>query len=166
MSLADHSYHIIPLEECHAWEILSWKYPTPYDFYNAPVDDYGAHYVRQFMRPDLQFHAVLDEHETLVGFCSFGLDGQVAGGNYEESALDIGLGMKPALTGQGRGQGFFEAILQHGLSLSQLEKIRLTVADFNRRALTLYQKFGFEQKECFLDDLTQVPYTILVRPAS
>jgi ribosomal-protein-alanine N-acetyltransferase len=165
MHAKDHIYRVTPLEEHHAWDILSWKYPTPYDFYNPPVDDQGEHYVRQFLRPELQFHAVIDRLENMVGFCSYGLDGQVPGGDYQLDALDIGLGMKPEFTGQGLGSAFFDAILTYAVRTVNPDKVRLTVAKFNRRAEKLYENFGFELEDEFLD-MSKVPYRILIRHAS
>jgi RimJ/RimL family protein N-acetyltransferase len=119
--------------------------------------------VKQFLNPDLAFHAVLGEHDEFIGFCSYGIDGQVPGGNYTEDALDIGLGMKPELTGQGRGEDFFGAILKFAEKNMNPDTCRLTVAKFNERALTLYKNFGFRDYSEFEDLQSHVPYTILVR---
>jgi RimJ/RimL family protein N-acetyltransferase len=159
----DHIYHIMPLEECHARDILRWEYQTPYDFYNPPVDEHRDHYISMFLKPELRFHAVLDQHENLIGFCSYGIDGQVPGGNYDEDALDIGLGMKPEFTGQGRGEAFFDAVVDYAMQTINPSKLRLTVANFNRRAFHLYENFGFEAADEFFDSLYKVPYTILIK---
>ena len=163
MSISGDNYSLKPLEERHAWDILSWEYPFPYDFYNTSFDNYQEHYVRQFVDPELKFHAVLDSYGTMIGFCSFGADGQVPGGNYSDEGLDIGLGMRPELTGQGNGAAFFGAILDYALSTFRPKFLRLTVAKFNLRALKLYQNFGFEVQGEFSAQLNGVPYRILVR---
>ena len=82
MSVSDDNYWLKPLEERHAWDILSWEYPFPYDFYNPSVDYHQKHYVSQFLNPDLKFHAIIDARGKMIGFCSFGSDGQVPGGDY------------------------------------------------------------------------------------
>ncbi len=158
----DDNYQVKPLEECHARDILKWKYRAPYDFYNPPDDDRAEEYVQLFLKPELHFHAVLDSEDNFIGFCSYGIDGQVPGGNYSDDALDIGLGMKPELTGQGRGAAFFDAVLDYALTTINPERLRLTVANFNRRAITLYEKFGFVADDEFADSHFNVPYTILV----
>lgn len=163
MSVTDDNYRLKPLEERHAWDILSWRYPSPYDFYNPPVDDHQEHYVKQFMNPEFNFHAVLDACGTMVGFCSFGIDGQVPGGDYSDEALDIGVGMRPEFTGQGKGAAFFGAVLSHALGTLGPERLRLTVAKFNQRALKLYANFGFEVNDEFVEQPYAVPYSILVR---
>jgi len=88
-----------------------------------------------------------------------GYDQRVLG----QSALDIGLGMKPVFTGQGYGRRFFAAILEFADRTLSPERFRLTVANFNERALRLYRDFGFETSDEFVEARTHVAYTILVR---
>lgn len=155
--------HLILLEEDHAREILTWRYPPPYDFYNPPQERVEEDYIREFIKPEYQFHAILDDNDGFIGFCSFGLDGQVPGGDYKQEALDIGLGMKPELTGCGLGDQFFAAILQYANSKFHPWQVRITVANFNKRALRLYEKFGFTKSDDFEDHTLKVPYTILIK---
>ena len=157
------SYHLIPLEEEHALDILTWRYPAPYDFYDPPSDRPAEDYVREFIKPEYQFHAVLNSQNEFSGFCSYGLDGQVVGGNYQEEALDIGLGMKPELTGNGQGYHFFRSILYFAQANFEFNRFRLTVADFNQRAIRLYTNFGFTRHDEFTDSVLNNPYTILMK---
>jgi [ribosomal protein S18]-alanine N-acetyltransferase len=152
-----------PLREVHARAIIKWRYLPPYDFYNAPVDNHTDRYVREFLNPEWAFHAVLDSDDRHIGFCSFGRDGQVPGGDYSLDALDIGLGMTPELTGRGLGVGFFGAILAHAAEHLRPRQCRLTVADFNVRALKLYSKFGFQIQDEFVDERSNMRYRVLVR---
>ena len=154
-------YTLQILTEAQACHILTWRYPLPYDFYNPPDDDHKAHYVSQFVKPELNFHSVLNANKEMMGFCSYGLDGQVLGGDYSTEALDIGLGMDPRYTGKGLGLAFFAAILNHAESHFGADKIRLTVANFNLRALRLYEKFGFLAESDFIDKRNYTAYTIL-----
>jgi len=50
--------------------------------------------------------------------------------------------MKPNLTGQGLGTAFFSFIVQTVQEEHHLP-LRLTVAQFNKRAIHLYEKLGF-----------------------
>ena len=165
MSLAEvyseNLFTVIPLEDLHARKILSWKYDPPYDFYNPPADSDEDEVVREFLKPVLQFHAVMDKNNTMVGFCSFGIDGQVQGGDYNAEALDIGLGMHPDMTGKGHGKRFFQCILDFAYRKYAPRMIRLTVARFNRRALNLYYKFGFIEESRFLNTNRGEEYIIL-----
>jgi RimJ/RimL family protein N-acetyltransferase len=155
-------FRIVRLSKAQARDILDWRYQKPYDFYNPPDDDHSERYVTAFVRPELQFHAVLDECNQFLGFCSYGIDGQVPGGDYSHPALDVGLGMKPEFTGQGLGVAFFTAILRHANQFLGAGRIRLTVADFNKRAMSLYNQFGFSPDSEFVDARNQVKYTILM----
>ena len=160
--MIDHkNYSMRPLEDRDARAILLWRYERPYNFYNPPENNKQDYYVAQFLDPELMFHVIVDLADNLVGFCSFGTDGQVTGGDYTADALDIGLGMKPELTGQGRGREFFWTILEHTQTFSP-PRVRLTVATFNERAMQLYRRFGFEEVEQFIDVFLDVPYTVMV----
>ncbi len=158
------SYQLVPLQAKHAKEILVWRYPPPYDFYDAPEQRPPEDYVTEFLRPEYQFHAILDDQDHFIGFCSFGIDGQVPGGNYESEALDIGLGMRPELTGKGNGYQFVDAILLHARKQFDPSCFRMTVASFNERALKLYKRFGFNYVEEFVGNARDISYTILTCP--
>jgi GNAT superfamily N-acetyltransferase len=155
-------YTIDTLTADHARQILCWRYPSPYDFYNPPetslIED---QYIEQFLNPIYEFRAVIDSQQVLAGFCSFGIDGQVPGGDYSEAALDIGLGMRPDLTGLGLGAAFFAAILAFSQSHFYAAQLRLTVAQFNRRAVTLYKHFGFRETAKFTDSEHAIAYTVM-----
>ncbi|MFT7686266.1 MAG: ribosomal-protein-alanine N-acetyltransferase [Candidatus Azotimanducaceae bacterium] len=151
-------FQIVPLTKEHALDIFGWRYPAPYDFYDPP----NSNDPEPLLDPIFQFHSVLDENTDFLGFCSFGIDGQVLGGDYSMPAIDIGLGMKPAETGQGLGYSFFGAILNFAVRNYHFGMIRLTVADFNERAISLYKKFGFEEQQRFVNRYSRVSYTILI----
>jgi GNAT superfamily N-acetyltransferase len=89
------------------------------------------------------------ENEILIGYCCFGKSaivpiGLQLGAYPENGALDFGLGMRPDLTGRGRGYAFVNSILDFALFKFNSNLFRLTVAQFNKRAVTLYKKLGFE----------------------
>ena len=73
---------LVPLDEVHAREIVTWRYEPPYDVYDMAGADPVA-----LADPGLGFHAVL-AGDHLVAFRSFGPDGRVPGWKYDESALD------------------------------------------------------------------------------
>ena len=156
-------FSIVAIKEEHARDILTWQYPLPYDFYNPPQDGRDAFYVYQFLRPEFAFHAILDETGNFIGFCSFGIDGQVTGGDYSRQALDIGLGMRPNYTGHGYGARFFKTIEHFAVRKFDPESVRLTVATFNRRAMRLYRSFGYQDLSQFTDASNDVDYIILIK---
>ena len=71
-----------------------------------------------------------------------GRDANLYGG---EDVIDIGLGMKPALTGKGIGKEFFQAGIAFARKEFNAKMFRLSVATFNTRAITLYKNIGFKQ---------------------
>lgn len=131
------------MSENFAKEILSWQYDIPYDFYNNELTD-------ETMSEILNgtYVAIVDEDNQLVGYYCTGISSQVPAGKeysaYIENMIDIGLGMKPNLTGKGNGESFFNWILQEIESTTRLP-LRLTVATFNNRAIKLYENAGFNK---------------------
>ena len=98
---------------------------------------------RSFLDPRLDYHAARLDGE-LVGFCCFGPAARVAGGDYRrEELLDVGLGLRPDLTGRGLGLAFVRAVLAHAGATRAPAGYRLTVAAFNRRAVRVYERAGF-----------------------
>jgi RimJ/RimL family protein N-acetyltransferase len=100
----------------------------------------------------------------LIGFRSFGPDGQVPGWDYDDSALDTGGGLRPELTGQGLGRLVISVGLDHGRSLFAPPAFRVTVASFNARALRTVESLGFERVGTFKAARDARDFTVLVRP--
>jgi hypothetical protein len=87
----------------YAAEIVTWRYPPPYDLYDTSDADAAT-----LTSADGGFFALVDRDE-LIGFRSFGADGQVPGGSYDSAALDTGGGLRPDLTGKGLGRTAVQA---------------------------------------------------------
>lgn len=118
--------------------------------------------MRTFLGPRNNYYTIADASGDLVGYCCFGPDAQVGGGDYTACALDVGLGMRPHLTGQGRGLAFFSAILDFGRRTFAPQAFRVTVAAFNQRALRVYEKAGFRATQTFRRDGDGLPFVILI----
>ena len=97
----------------------------------------------------------------LEGYCSFGSDGQVLGGCYSTQALDIGMGIKPDLVGQGRGKLYALAVTRYGINQYKVEHLRVTIAQFNKRAQRVWQQLGFKQVEKFVKAGTKEEFVIM-----
>ncbi|MGE7946951.1 GNAT family N-acetyltransferase [Lysinibacillus sp. NPDC093688] len=131
------------MNEMYATDILNWKYDEPYDFYNNELCDES---LKEFL--ESPYYSIVNDKEELVGFFCTGTSAQVPKGHdygaYAEECIDVGVGMKPGLTGKGYGAEFFSFILNE-LQQEKNGPLRLTVASFNTRAIHLYEKLGFEK---------------------
>ena len=136
-----------PMSQKYASEIVSWRYEAPYDLYNYAADD-REKAVDYLINEKNRFFAVLDEG-CLVGFRSFGEDGRVDGGSYDDSYLDTGGGSRPDLTGKGLGAEIIVKALQFGSEEFETERFRVTVAEFNERALKVHRRIGFQEDQRF-----------------
>jgi RimJ/RimL family protein N-acetyltransferase len=141
----------------YAADILSWRYPAPYDYYD--VTDADLDY---YLDPANGFFAVLCGGE-FIGFRSFGPDGQVPGGTYDDSALDTGGGLRPELTGRGLGRPVIAAGLEFGRERFAPDAFRVTVASFNTRALRVVASVGFRPVHSFAAAMDGRSFEILVR---
>lgn len=126
------------MDAAGARAISTWQYDPPYDFYDAIADEDD---LSELLDPSFwtdDYHAVFDERARLVGFFSF---------KRRDSALVIGLGLHPELTGRGLGRGFGDAGLDYARRKYQPETFMLDVATFNRRAQRVYEAAGFKPGE-------------------
>lgn len=151
---------IVPMTPAYAAEIASWRYPAPYDCYDMTGADPAF-----LTSPESGYFALTDE-TGLIGFRSFGADGQVPGGDYDDSALDTGGGLRPDLTGKGMGREAIWTGLEFGRQLFRPPAFRVTVATFNVRAQRVIAALGFHQIDAFSARTDGRSYGIWLRPES
>lgn len=139
----------------NATKIVNWKYEPPYSFYNMSDTIHWTEdpeEIEELM--DGSYFSVSTLNNELIGFYCYGQNAQVPDGVkqglYMEERLDIGLGLRPDLTGNGNGYFFVRKGLEFGQSKYETTAFRLTVASFNHRAISLYKKVGFRNKETFI----------------
>lgn len=119
----------------------SWRYQGEYSFYDMNADPED---LEEFLDPEKRegvYFVVLSQNE-IIGFYSFQRP--------DQETVDIGLGMKPELTGKGNGAAFLAAGLQFAETRYRPKNITLSVATFNQRAITLYEKLGFRKVASFV----------------
>jgi RimJ/RimL family protein N-acetyltransferase len=124
-------------------EIVAWRYPPPYDFYDGDVDP--------VTNPERFFEA-RDTDGRIVGFYYFEQRGD---------EVEYGLGLRPDLTGRGRGLRFVLAGLAFANEHYQPGRVVLHVAEFNQRALRVYERAGFRvvsQHTRSFDRFGEVPF--------
>ncbi len=128
-----------------------WTYEAPYDVYDITETPDEA--VEYFLDADVRCHTLVEAGDV-VGFFTIGPDGQVSGGDYTQDALDIGLGIDPALTGNGRGTRFIDAAVAFAGSTFNNQRLRVTIAANNIRAQRAWASVGFVQTGDFLSSHT------------
>ena len=151
-----------PLELPKALAILNWRYPAPYDVYNSNPAQRQPD-LDELLNPQNAFFAILNHEGELEGFCSFGADGQVSGGDYRTPALDMGMGMRPDLVGQGNGRYYAHAVARYGSHHYSTNRLRVTIATFNQRAQRVWTSLGFEPAETFVKTNSDQTFVVLVR---
>jgi len=132
-------FTVRPMTAADAQAIAAWHYDGPYAFYDAGADD-----LAELLDPASwveAYHAVVDEQGELVGYYSFGQEGVT---------VVVGLGLRPDLTGRGLGAGFVQAGLDVARARYAPRRFRLSVAAFNLRAITVYERAGFTRVRTFM----------------
>ncbi len=146
------------MTRAYADDIVTWRYPGPYACYDMTAADPA-----ELLDPATGYFALLDA-DRLIGFRSFGADGQVPGGPYGDSALDTGGGLRPELTGLGLGRDAIETGLAFGRERFAPAAFRVTIASFNLRAQRVVESLGFRNLGRFEATTNGQPYEVLVRP--
>jgi len=155
--------HYAPADEASAREFLQWKYKSPYEIYN---------YAPEHFEQDLAYHLdpgnniySMFREGALIGYCSFGQDARVPGGDYSEEALDIGLMIKPDFTGSGQGREFVKDVIQFARTQFNPQKLRVTILATNLRAQRVWEKNAFQKTQEFTRERDRLPFVILTRDA-
>jgi ribosomal-protein-alanine N-acetyltransferase len=135
-------FHFAPLSQGEAEAMAEWHYPEPYSFYDwmADPDD-----LREVLDPWLRgeaYWAAKDDMGALVGHFSFKPK--------EPRVLEIGLGLRPDLTGRGLGGPFLAAGLEFARTRFAPEWFVLSVATFNERAIKVYERAGFVRERVYM----------------
>lgn len=150
------------LNRQQARSILNWCYVAPYDYYNFDARSFQKN-LRYLLDPKNAFFSILNSDGELEGFCSFGSDAQVSGGRYADEALDIGMGIRPDLTGQGLGKHYALSTAQYGARHFKAKQLRVTIAAFNQRAQRVWKQIGFKQVEGFVKTDREQKFVILTQ---
>jgi ribosomal-protein-alanine N-acetyltransferase len=128
------AFRVEDMDRTAAALIARWRYSGAYSFYDMGSD---ADDMRQFMDQnkwgDVYF-AVYDERNEVAGFFEFNRAGE---------EVEIGLGLRPNLTGRGLGGQFVAVGLDFARRRYGPRRFRLAVAAFNERAVRVYERAGF-----------------------
>jgi [ribosomal protein S18]-alanine N-acetyltransferase len=129
------------MTEADAQAIAAWAYPDEYSFYDWTSDPSDlAELLDPVKRAD-EYVAVDGSDGALIGFFQYKRP--------HGTRLEIGLGLHPNWTGFGLGGRFLDAGLEYGRRCFAPEQFTLSVATFNRRAITVYERAGFANVRVF-----------------
>lgn len=129
-----------------------WHYDGEYSFYDMEADEEDLEgFLDCKARGNSIFAVIMDDE--LIGFFSVS--------QATANVYDIGLGMRPDLTGNGRGTEFLHAGMDFVQARFIVDKITLSVATFNLRAIKVYRKAGFREKDTFMQDTNGGTYEFL-----
>lgn len=147
-----------PMTKADARSILAWRYDGPYATYNTPDAALGADSgsLTELLDPRSPYFAVREvgqEGAAPIGFFAYGSACEVGGEGSEgaetpyllrpDGSLTIGLGLRPDLTGQGRGLALVEAGLAFARERYHPSLFRLYVYAWNTRAIRAYERANF-----------------------
>lgn len=154
-------YHIGKMTIEHAEAISSWKYPNEYAIYSFNNDSEAIH---ELMTEN--YYVCLDQENKLIGYFCFGKAAQiptVEENVYDDNMLDIGLGLLPELCGQKAGSAFLETGMKYARANWGTVAFRLSVADFNIRAIKVYAKVGFISRNEVTHKKSGSKFRVMVR---
>ncbi|MGG4394009.1 GNAT family N-acetyltransferase [Paenibacillus thiaminolyticus] len=121
--------------------IAKWQYSGIYSFYDMEADQED---LEEFIHPDTRgdhYFSVYDNDELAGFLCLIPT---------ECGIVDIGLGLKPEFTGKGIGLAFLRFAIELALEKYAPHTLTLSVAAFNRRAITVYERAGFVPQHAFM----------------
>ncbi len=136
-------YLLRQMDDADARGISGWRYEPPYDFYDATADPADLAELLDPERRENAYFSVLDDASRLVGFFQF---------EKTDGTIDVGLGLRPDLTGKGLGAGFVLSGLAFARERFSPGRFTLSVATFNDRAITVYERAGFRRGEVFVHE--------------
>jgi RimJ/RimL family protein N-acetyltransferase len=121
--------------DAHAAQVEAWSYEPPYDFYDLASDPADAATMRD---PAMRHHfrALVGDDGRLEAFWWL---------EPKEDAFEVGLGLRPDLTGRGLGEAIVRAELDYVREHWAPATFRLFVTVWNTRAIRLYERLGFRE---------------------
>lgn len=149
-----------PMTEADARAMLAWRYSGPYAVYNSPDPAMEPDFdpLAELLDPRSPHFAVREATDDAskappLGFFAYGSACEVGAAETQglatpyllrpDGSATIGLGLRPDLTGQGRGLALVEAGLAYARDHYHPALFRLYVFAWNQRAIRVYQRAGF-----------------------
>ncbi|AQQ52614.1 hypothetical protein B0X71_05550 [Planococcus lenghuensis] len=146
-------FQFLTMTQQEAQEIaFKWHYDGQYAFYDMEAD-----------RGDLEEFLDPAERKGIVfaAYMAGALAGFISITRQDAETIELGLGMRPDLTGRGLGSSFLAAGLAFAKAHFSFFRVTLAVAAFNMRAIRLYEKYGFSQTAVFKQQTNGGEYDFL-----
>jgi [ribosomal protein S18]-alanine N-acetyltransferase len=137
-------------------EFITWTYEGVYSFYDNNIQDEKINGFLQSVDTD-RMYSVEDGQGELVGNCEF-FDVEEP----SEEILAVGVQMRPDLTGNGNGLVFIKSIIEEGRKMIGFSHLELAVAEFNTRAIHVYELAGFRSKGDFKNSIRGEEYRFII----
>jgi GNAT superfamily N-acetyltransferase len=93
--------------------------------------------------PDEGYWAVADSQDALLGFCCLGEPARAPGESGHPAVLDIAIGIRSDLSGQGLGVELGRAAVAYARSVALDRRLRTTVPEWNAIGLHVAKQSGF-----------------------
>ena len=122
--------------------IAGWRYVPPYDFYDDADQRDLAELLERAGRGD-RYYSARNAARELIGFFELRNAGDV---------VVVGVGLRSDLTGHGLGQSFLDAGLVFARDQFAPRRFKLSVAEFNTRAIKVYERAGFVTTRSFMHE--------------
>ncbi len=144
-----------------AFEISQWTYPDIYSFYSF---DGSSETLKELMNGE--YYVATDNDNKVLGYICIGKSAQIPTLEkdiyVDETVLDIGLGLNPALCGNGFGSKFLADGISFAKQKFNASYYRLTVASFNQRAIKVYDRIGFKYRMSVHHAVSNVIFHIML----
>ena len=154
-------YTLKPITEDEARQLVAWRYEPPYDIYNLDAA-HTEDAVRYYLDPQYQIYGITDQDGIFIGFCSFGEDARVGGGDYSEALLDLGIGLNPSYTSRGLGPAIIQTMMSFAHQQFGATGFRAAIDESNLRSQRAFAKVGFVPTQRFNASHNQTPYVMMV----
>ena len=153
-------YYISAMTYEFALIISQWKYDNEYSIYSF---EQSQETIAELLNDD--YIACTDENNNLVGYFCQGKSARIPTKHfgYSNDRMDIGLGMCPVLCGKGIGYNFVLCGIKYFTQQKPGIPLRLTVACFNERAISLYKKIGFSVERIITHKISGKPFYVMVK---